>query len=134
MAEKLRDGISRELRYMEYKLRKRKSDKNKKKHSSPGMEPTSTSIPEDFKRDLPTNHGEEDLQLEVRYLACTFNCFKHELNKMKCFMTCGSEINFFLRSMLSTVLSIYTVEKLQPSYICSVHRAPLLISSGSLRT
>ena len=65
MAEKLRDGISRELRYVEYKLRKRKSDKNKKKNSGPGIEPTASSIPEDFKHDLPSNHGEEDLQLEV---------------------------------------------------------------------
>ena len=66
MAEKLRDGISRELRYVEYKLRKRKSDKNKKKQFSPGMEATvSSSVSNDFQRALPTNHGEEDLQLEV---------------------------------------------------------------------
>ena len=64
MAEKIRDGISRELRYVEYKLRKRKTDKPKNKKKNNGFTDPS-NIPDDFKQAVPTNHGEEDIQLEV---------------------------------------------------------------------
>ena len=65
MAEKLRDGISRELRYVEYKLRKRKSDNKKKKNSNASMGSSVPSISEDYKEAVPSNHNEEDMQLQV---------------------------------------------------------------------
>jgi len=75
MAKELRDGISRELRYMEYKLRKRHSDKNKEKKkvkqnqfgkNYPTMDDySSTEISEEIKSAMPSNVGEADLQLQV---------------------------------------------------------------------
>nr|XP_002124455.1 epsin-1 [Ciona intestinalis] len=75
MAEKLRDGIGRELRYMEYKFRKKRSDQHKDKKKTkqnqygknyPSMEQFSSSnLSPDMAEAVPSNTGEEDLQLQV---------------------------------------------------------------------
>nr|CAB3243032.1 epsin-1-like [Phallusia mammillata] len=75
MAKELKDGISRELRYMEYKLRKKRSDKDKDKkkikHNQfgkgyPSMDEfSSSSVSTDMKQAMPSTVGEEDLQLQV---------------------------------------------------------------------
>ena len=71
MTEKIRDGISRELRYMEYRLRKRRSERDKKKSKNDNTKnyPTMADQDENFspelKEALPSTAGEEDLQLQV---------------------------------------------------------------------
>uniref|UniRef100_H2YMM9 ENTH domain-containing protein n=1 Tax=Ciona savignyi TaxID=51511 RepID=H2YMM9_CIOSA len=75
MAEKLRDGIGRELRYMEYKFRKRRTDQQKVKKkvkenqygkNYPTMsEFSSEQLSPDIAEAVPSNTGEEQLQLQV---------------------------------------------------------------------
>lgn len=75
MAKELKDGISRELRYFEYRLRKQRSDKDKEKKkiknnqygkNYPTMDEfSSTSLSTEMKQAMPSTTGEEDLQLQV---------------------------------------------------------------------
>lgn len=73
MAEKFRDGISRELRYVEYKLRKK--NKTKRKPVSGTLDSSAPNIPENFKEVVPSSHGEEDLQLQVRFAVAVLHNF-----------------------------------------------------------
>ena len=77
MADKnFMSGIGRELRYMEYKLRKKHSswDKDRKKTKQskkdgkyPSMkEFTSESVSPEFSEALPTDQKEEALQVQVK--------------------------------------------------------------------
>ena len=75
MADKLMSGLGRELRYMEYKLRKKHSDwdKERKKMKQnqadkkyPSMkEFSSSSLSADFTESIPSDQKEENLQIQV---------------------------------------------------------------------
>lgn len=76
MAEKFMNGIGRELRYVEYKLRKKHSewDKDRKKSKQnqadkkyPSMKEFTSSeqVPTEFSDTLPTDKNEEALQVQV---------------------------------------------------------------------
>lgn len=74
IAANIRDGITREIRFVEYKLRKRQTDKHKKnknKNKHKQVEDTTSvrdfqsSLSEDVAKAVPSSLGEEDLQLKV---------------------------------------------------------------------
>ena len=75
--EQIKDGIGRELRYVEYKLRKKRSDNKKKKNQNNVFgDPSNSAVSDQFKDSLPTNRGEEQIQVEVNYCEASFfnNC------------------------------------------------------------
>lgn len=74
IAANIRDGITREIRFVEYKLRKRQTDKHKKsknKNKHKQVEDTTavrdfqSSFSDDVAKAVPSSLGEEDLQLKV---------------------------------------------------------------------
>ncbi|CAK8680236.1 unnamed protein product [Clavelina lepadiformis] len=88
MTEKIRDGISRELRYMEYRLRKRRSERDKKKSKNDNTKnyPTMADQDENFspelKEALPSTAGEEDLQLQVALAMSREEAAENEKSEM----------------------------------------------------